>query len=203
MSPSKVDSTYSRNCLLWSQTGDTLVSTLCNLEQCLVDVIDVGSMTSKRLDKPFPAVAATDQYLVGHGPEGDAWRALDLDTGKITTLPVDPVVQVWTVLTVDDTMAVLDTYLGGQYAIVAIDLATGEARTLRSESVPEEESPAVQLMKPSARAMTQPAEGSLFVPVASSNSFSVAMAEAGTWPVVELLDLESGELASAKLTIAP
>lgn len=203
VAPSKVDTTYARNSLLWSPTGDTLVSTLCDLEQCLVDVIDVASMTSKRLDKPFPAVAATDQYLVGHGPEGDAWRAFDLDTGTIITLPVDPVAQVWTVLAVDDTTAVLDTFVGRTYSIVAIDLATGESRTVHSETVADEGAPAMQLVKPSARSMTQPAEGSLFVPVASSNSFSVAMAEAGTWPVVQLLDLASGELASAKLVIEP
>jgi hypothetical protein len=51
--------------------------------------------------------------------------------------------------------------------------------------------------------MEQPAGGRLVVPVASSNSFSVEIAEVGSWPVVELLDLASGELASAKLTIEP
>lgn len=186
-----------RNHLLWSPTGDTLVSTLCDLRRFLVDVIDVRAMTATRLHSPFAAVAATDRYLVGSGPEGSLWQVLDLTAGEITPLGLDRAAFVTGLVPIDDTHVALNVKLGGTSSIVVADLASGEQRVLHTETLTGDEA------EPELALMRHEVIDGRYLLVSASRSFSDLLSEHPEPPAIHLLDIESGTLVGTQLTIAP
>lgn len=193
--PAKVQGDYERYLLLWSPTGKTLVSTLCNFQSCFVDLIDAGSMTSSRLDQQFAPLAVTDRYLIGRQSADRAWAALDLATGKISELAVEPSAQVGTLVPIDDSHVALDLYANGTYSIVVVDLVTGDQRTIHQVELDGDDDPAIVLMK------VPPVDPAHLV-VSASSTFADLLGDHRSAPTVQLLDVGTGDLAGSPLTLS-
>ncbi len=193
--PAKVPGDHERYLLLWSPTGKTLVSTLCNFQSCFVDIIDAGSMTSTRLGQQFAPLAVTDRYLIGRQRADREWAAFDLATGKISDLAVDESAQVGTVIPIDDSHVALDLYANGTYSIVVADLATGDQRTIHQRVLDGDDEGGIVLMK------VAPAD-STHLMVSASGTFSDLLADHRSAPMVQLLDVATGDLAGSPLSVS-
>jgi hypothetical protein len=137
-----------RNLLFWSASGETLVSTLCDMESCSVDSVSTETRMVHRLDLDFAAGSGSDRYLlgyrVGHGStdhQADRpWEVYDLSREVISAIA-----ETWVKRTADGFFVADDTVLvsglstdGSTYSIVRVDLESGVETLLFSQ--PEDES---------------------------------------------------------------
>lgn len=130
---SSVEGRTERSWMLWSPSGNTLVSMLCDLEVCVLDVADAATGATRRLDVEFAAWAITDSYAFGQTrKEGGQWATLDLASGDVRELPPGLVIQVSGLLPIAGDRFLVDTGL----EVVSIDASGNDHRVLLSEAVP-------------------------------------------------------------------
>lgn len=183
---------FVRNLIFWSPSGRTLVSTICDFERCLVDVVDVESRRVRRLEEPFPALAATDRYLVGRTWQGSPWEVLDLERGERRILELDPQIQASVISTVDGEQLVVDSAEAGRYRILQVDLAAGTVRTVYD--APARGDADVRLL------VGGPRDGRWLV-LAPGGSFEWSLQATGRLPELWGLALATGQLAGDRVQL--
>ena len=175
-----------RNSIFLSPSGDTLVSTVCNAERCLVDVVDTESLAARRLDEPFNTATGTDAYLLGSGHE---WSSFDLAAGTSQPLDFDPAVLSRAVSWVDDARILVEDGTAKSLQVVELDLASGASRLVFESS------------KRALRLMSLPAVDERWVFLSPDFAFSDSLARDGTYPIVRALDLETGTVENGAIQI--
>ena len=176
-----------RNYLLWSPSGNTLFSTVCDLERCLVDVIDAASLSARRLAQPFPTVAATDAYLLGQD-EG-RWTVLDLAAGTTRPAAIDPTWDPRSIVAADDTHVLFDYQVGGQYVVGMVDLVTGTTtRVFTTADL-------------GLRLNRLPVVDGRWAFLGPDGSISDSLARDGEYPSVAVLDIDSGTVDPERIRI--
>ena len=140
--PSAISLGTARSWMHWSPSGNTLASTLCVQESCLVDLLDVPTGGVRRLAVPFVPWAITDRYMFGRedtsiaGSEG--WAILDIAAGTVRPLPDGLVVQPNAIMALQDDRFLVDTAPLGQDRrdVVSVDGADGDHRVIFTETAP-------------------------------------------------------------------
>lgn len=176
---------FGRNFLKLSPTGRTLMSTLCDLTRCFVDVVDTRSGAVRRLPEPFPASLITDRYVFGRLEPGQPWRAWDLAANKSLDVALDPDLVARSLVAVTDSLVVLDSGAARTYQVLALDLDTGAVDTLY-ERLGEDGDGGAQLMRMGAVA-------GRWVFLSDAASISDKLAADGTLPTLQPLGAELGE----------
>lgn len=183
-----------RNFLLWSATGNTLVSTICDLEQCQADLIDPATLETRRLPGTLAVVAVTDGYLLGHAAAGADWVVFDLARDAASVLPIDPQAQVSALIPIDNRRVVLDELKKGSYVISLADL---EDRSLR-EITTLAADPDSEL-----RLLRWPLGDPRWAALSPGGSISDGLAENGTLPTIRVLEVDSGDILPIEYLLAP
>jgi hypothetical protein len=176
---------FGRNFLTLSPTGRTLMSTLCDLTGCFVDVVDTKSGAVRRLPEPFPALLITDRYVFGRLEPGRPWRAWDLAANKSLDVALDPDLVARSLVAVTDSLVVLDSGAARTYQVLALDLDTGAVDTLY-ERPGEDGDGGAQLMRMGAVA-------GRWVFLSDAATISDKLAADGTLPTLQPLGAELGE----------
>ncbi|MBA3780015.1 MAG: hypothetical protein H0X16_12100, partial [Chloroflexi bacterium] len=132
-----------RNLLLWSPSGRTLISTLCNVTTCSVDVIDPKSGTARRMSKDFAADGATDTHLVGFADAAAAarpWKTYNLATGSIQTVAERWIARTSESVVLDDHRFLVagEDAAGMRYNIVLVDTDGGTEQLVLGQAAGEE-----------------------------------------------------------------
>ena len=183
---------YSRNYLVWSPSGKTLMSTLCNLKGCFVDVIDTKTSTFQRLPEPSPAIVVTDRYLLGRLEPGTPWLVRDLRADATDVLPLDRLLNAQALVALDDDHVVIDRISPNDYEILKVDLASGEVVVLYTEST----SPTKNL-----RLMRMPPVDGRWALISEDSSIGDRLSRDGTFPTIFGLDTTTGKIDSGQITI--
>ncbi|MES2208701.1 MAG: hypothetical protein V4515_00715 [Chloroflexota bacterium] len=186
VAPGPLAAGYERNYLLWSPSGQTLASTICDMEGCIVDIVDAGSLTARRITEPFPAVAISDQLAIGRTRTGAPWQVLDLASGAVHASSLDPKIEPSVILMTGETTVVLDTEDADGYRILVVDLATDAITVLYDE--PATPKPALRLF-----AMASGDAGSILL--ASDRSIADALSSGSGLPQIHRLDARTGDVS--------
>ncbi len=192
--PGSVKVGYVRNYLVWSPTGNTLMSSLCDLEGCFVDIIDTASAISHRLPESFPALLVTDRYVFGRVEGGLPWRAWDLIDGKEVDVPLDGLLNPHVAVALDDQHVLIDDYAATSYRILRVSLATGEVTTAYEDGAADVNG--LRLMR------MAPIDGR-WAMLGAVESISDQLALDGTYPAIFGLDTSIGTVATEGVSITP
>jgi hypothetical protein len=178
---------FSRNRFTWSPSGDRLMSTLCDLERCFVDIIDDQTKTVRRLPEAFPALALTDRFVVGRWDIGSPWVAWDLASDAMREMPLDPSWNTGYMLTLDGDRMLVGHLGDGGYTVFLVSIPSGDSTVVYREAGPD----AAGLRLTNVR----PAAGRWAI-LTTSESFYPDVSAAGdlVFPEVVGLDLTSGAL---------
>ena len=169
-----------RGVLSWSSTGQTLFSTLCNDEDCLVDLIP-PSGDPVRLSRPFPAIALTDKRIIGRTGPGYAVELWDIDRDQPIKTNLDEL----------NPTAMLP--LGADRFVINDIGETGDSLYLvESDGTVTEAGGPGGLA--GLRLMRMPILEDRLVPVGSSSTFSDMLADSGTIQL-QWLNLDTGTLS--------
>lgn len=176
---------FERALLEWSPSAQTLMSTTCDPRRCLVDLIDPGTLSARQLDRPFPALSITDRFILGRVQQGGPWLALESATGVEQRLVLEPGADTRSVVPLDATRVLLDQVRPTGYVILVMDLESGLTDVLYDDA--NESAPGLRLLRASV-------VGDRWIRLAPKSSISDSLAEDGRYPVLRLLDVQSGSV---------